>query len=326
MIESQRRVPTERVLALARLAPLQILPAEELSLIALSGREEVVSRRSVLVAAGERPEALHVPLSGELELSCAGASLRTGAAENPARAAALAMMGQVPLEANLVAPAGTTLLVVPRDALLALLEERGQLSRNLLRALASRLNLWGRAGGPTFRVSGGPVSRTDLFSRMLVFRKLLGPGGSGMMAVARLARVARELRLDAGEILAPASDQADALVVMQGALRFPRSDGTERLARAGEVVGLVEAVAGVPFASQAAALGPTVVLALSASELAEAIQDEDLLCLDLIRGFAAELAALENLPLPFPERDTSKDDTCFPPQTSAPGPTARRSS
>jgi CRP-like cAMP-binding protein len=228
---------------------------------------------------------------------------------------------------NLVAPAGTTLLVVPRDSLLALLEERGQLSRNLLGALSSRLRARGRTGGPTFRVSGGGLSaRTDLFARMLVFRKLLGPGGSGMVAVARLARVARELRLEPGVTFAPAADQADVLVVMHGSLRLVRCDGTEHLARAGEVVGLVEAVAGVPFAVEAETLAPTAVLALSAPELAEAIQDEDLLCLDLIRGFAAELSALENGPPPSPERDTSKEVTCSPPATSAPGPTARRSS
>ena len=325
MIDSSRSVPTERVLALARLAPLQVLSAEELSLIALAGREEVVTRRTVLVAARERPEALYVPLSGELGITGAAASRRNGAAENPARAAALALLGQMPLAMNLIAPAGTTLLIVPRDSLLALLEERGQLSRNLLAALASRLRAWGHVGGPTFRVSSGPLSRrTDLFSRMLVFRKILGPGGSGMVAVARLARVARELRLEPGVTFAPAADQPDVLVVMQGSLRFLRTDGTEHLARAGEVVGLVEAVAGLPFAREATALASTAVLALSAPELAEAIQDEDLLCLDLVRGFAAELAALETGSLPFP--DTSKEVTCSPPATTALGPTARRSS
>jgi hypothetical protein len=33
---------------------------------------------------------------------------------------------------------------------------------------------------------------------MLVLRKLLGPGGGGIAVVARLARVARELRLASG--------------------------------------------------------------------------------------------------------------------------------
>jgi CRP-like cAMP-binding protein len=308
MIDSDRSLVTERVLALARLAPFQILSAEELSLIALAGREEVISRRTVLVAAGERPEALHVPLSGQLELF--PASTRSSPAENPARAAALAMLGEVPLAANLVAPAGTGLLVVPRDALVALLEERGQLCRNLLGALAARLRAWGGGSGPTFRVSKGPLStQSDLFSRMLVFRKLLGPGGGGMSAVARLARVARELRLEAGVTITPSSDQADFLVITEGSLRFLRTDSTERLARAGEVVGLVEAVVGVPFATEATALVPTAVLAVSAAELAQAIEDEDLLRLALVRGFAAELAAVTGALLSFPEQDTSKDVT-----------------
>jgi CRP-like cAMP-binding protein len=307
MIDPHRSVATERVLALARLAPFQILSAEELSLIALEGRQEVVSRRTVLVALGDRPEALYVPLSGELELSPAGTR---STAENPARAAALALLGEVPLGANLVAPAGTELLVVPRDALVALLEERGQLCRNLLGALAGRLRAWGGGEGPTFRVSKGPLStQADLFSRMLVFRKLLGPGGSGMSAVARLSRVARELRLEPGATIIPSSDQADLLVITQGSLRFLRTDGTEHLARGGEVVGLVEAVVGVPFATEATALVPTAVLAVSAAELAQAIEDEDLLSLALVRGFAAELAAVTGAPLSFPEQDTSKDVT-----------------
>jgi CRP-like cAMP-binding protein len=144
---------------------------------------------------------------------------------------------------------------------------------------------------------------------MLVFRKLLGPGGGGMSAVARLARVARELRLQPGVRITPCSDQADLLVITQGALRFLRTDRTEHLARAGEVVGLVEAVVGVPFATEAAALVPTAVLAVSGAELAQAIEDDDLLSLALIRGFAAELAAAESVPLSFPEQDTSKDVT-----------------
>ena len=308
MTDSSRSVPTERVLALARLAPLQVLSAEELSLIALAGREEVVTRRTVLVAAGERPGALYVPLSGEIGITGAAASPGSGAAENPARAAALALLGQMPLRVNLVAPPGTTLLIVPRDSLLALLEERGQLSRNLLQALASRLKAWGHVGGPTFRLSSGPLStRIDLFSRMLVFRKLLGPGGSGMVAVARLARMARELRLEPGVTFAPASDEADVLVIMQGSLRFLRSDGAKHVARAGNVVGLVEAVARVPFAVEAVALEPTAVLALSAPELADAIQDEDLLCLDLVRGFSAELASLENGPFDLQDETAQRN-------------------
>jgi CRP-like cAMP-binding protein len=57
------------------------------------------------------------------------------------------------------------------------------------------------------------------------------------------------------------------------------------------MVGLAEAVAGVPLSLQATATGPTLVLVISQSELAQAIEDEDPLCLDLIRGFAAELLA-----------------------------------
>ena len=53
----------------------------------------------------------------------------------------------------------------------------------------------------------------------------------------------------------------------------------ERTARPGEVLGLVEAVAGVPIGLQATAT-PTTALLLSHHELAEDIEDEDALCLE----------------------------------------------
>ena len=65
------------------------------------------------------------------------------------------------------------------------------------------------------------------------------------------------------------------------------------MARAGEVVGLAEAVAGVPLPVQAVATVPTAVLVISQAELAGAIEDDDLLCLELIRGMAAELSTEE---------------------------------
>ena len=178
--------------------------------------------------------------------------------------------------------------------MLAVLEEHGQLCRHLLRALAWQLRTVRQASGPAFRVSGNPTpDGTDLVSRMLVLRKLLGPGGGGIAVVARLARVARELRLASGMAVAPAPRGTDVLIITRGSLRLLPNQGTARLARAGEVVGLAEAVAGVPLPVQAVATVSTTALVISQPELAEAIEDDDMLCLELIRGFAAELATEE---------------------------------
>lgn len=290
MIDQDHTEATSRVLALTQLAPFQILPADDLSLVARAGRERMIPRRTVLVKAGERPDALHVPLRGALELAIPG---RQGSNNwNPPGLSALALLAQAPLAADLVAPAGTVLLSVAEDALAAVLEGHGQLCRHLVRALAVQLRTRRPMSGPSFRVPREPLPpRPDLVWRMLVFRKLLGPGGSGMTAVVRLARVARELRLATGMRVTSSARDPRVLTITHGALRLHPEHGRPRLARAGEMVGLAEAVAGVPLSLQAMATGPTLVLVISQPELAQAIEDEDPLCLDLIRGFAAELLA-----------------------------------
>lgn len=303
MIETIPPDVAGRVLAMTRLAPFQILPPAELSRLALAGREEVVVRRRVLVKAGERPNALYLPLRGDLLM--AGGEKNPD--WNPARLAGLALLGERCVTADLVAPSGTVLLVLERDTALAVLEEHGQLCRQLLRALAWQLRTVRQASGPAFRVSDHSIpDGADLVSRMLVLRKLLGPGGGRIAVVARLARVARELRLASGMAIAPAPRGTDVLIITHGSLRLLPNHGTPRLARAGEVVGLAEAVVGVPLPVQAVATVPTATLVISQPDLADAIEDDDLLCFELIRGFAAELA-IEEI-----GRDPSHDEGDFP--------------
>ena len=297
---------TGRVLALTQFAPLQILPAQELELIARAGREQMLPQRTVLVGAGETPDALHVPLRGALELSLPGQ--RGDPDWNPPRLSALALLAQTPLPADLVAPAGTVLLTVEQDALAALLEEHGGLCRHLLGALAVQLQRRRPMSGPRFRVVREPEPPSpDVVWRMLTFRKLLGPGGSGMSAVVRLARVAREMRLATGMTLTSSPGEQRILTITRGALRLVPEQGGPRLARAGELVGLFEAVAGVPLSLRAIATVPSHLLVISRPELEQAIEDEDSLCFDLIRGFAADLL-LEGTGAPS-ERDPLPPET-----------------
>jgi CRP-like cAMP-binding protein len=279
-----------RILALSRVPPYDMLPPDELSLIAGAGREKTYPARSVLVRAGAFPEALHLPLRGSLGLFLAGGEW-SGAA-NPPHLAGLALLGHVPLSADLVAAAGTVVLAVHLDALHQVLEEYGQVCRHLLRALAWQLRNRRQTSGSISRGFGGalPVA-TDLLSRMFVLQQTFGLGIEGTAVIARLARVTRDLILAPGMTLMPSARDADVLIVSSGVLRLVRRDGTQRLARAGEVVGLPEAVAGIPLGERATATVPTSILRISSAELGSAIEDDDLLCLELIRAFAAELSA-----------------------------------
>ena len=280
---------SQRVLALSRVSPYDMLPSDELSVIALAGHEKTLPTRSVLLKAGERPGALYLPLHGTLELFLAGREW-SGTA-NPAHLAGLALLGEIPLPADLVGTEGTVVLRVDLDALHAVLEKDGQLCRHVLRALAWQLRSRRESSGSSSRrLTGAFPPMTDLVSRIFVLQETLGLGIEGATAVSRLARVAGELTLAPGMTLLPSTRDADVLIVTRGALRLVRRDGTQRLVRAGEVVGLPEAVAGIPLGDRATATMETSMLCISGSELGSAIEDDDLLCTQLIRAFAAELS------------------------------------
>ena len=133
--------------------------------------------------------------------------------------------------------------------------------------------------------------RLDLVSRMLTLREALGLGIDGMATIARLARVARARQFPAGEEICDPRQQADVLIILEGSLTLSGTGGSTRTARPGEVLGLVEAVAGVPVALRATTSVETTALVLSHHELAEDIEDEDSLCFELIRSFSAQLWA-----------------------------------
>ena len=131
--------------------------------------------------------------------------------------------------------------------------------------------------------------RLDLVSRMLTLREALGLGIDGMATVARLGRVARARQFSAGANVFDEHQPADVLILLEGALLLAGPGAAERTARPGEVLGLVEAVAGVPIGLQGTATSETTALLLSHHELAEDIEDEDALCLELIKSFSRQL-------------------------------------
>jgi CRP-like cAMP-binding protein len=280
----------ERVLRLSRAPPFDQLPVEDVTLLAAAGREQIFPSRTVLAHAGERSMAHYVPLAGRLrlltdlpELAMAGSHAGVGA---------LSVFGGVTLPADLVAEPGTVLLVLDRDALMGVLEEHGHVARTTLRMLALKLLEVRRARGIESRTSRPPPTlRLDLVSRMLTLREALGLGIDGMATIARLARVARARQFERGALVCEGDHPADVVIPLDGELVLQLPGGRKRTARPGEVLGLVEAVAGVPVAERATAGTEVTVLVLDHQELAEDIEDEDTLCFELIRSFSAQLWA-----------------------------------
>jgi len=281
---------TERVLRLSRAAPFDAMAVDQLALLAAAGREQAFPGRTVLVHAGERAPAHYIPLAGRLRLVSGGRDFTPAQAH--AGLGALSVLGRGVLPADLVAEPGTVLLVLDQDALLAVLEEHGQLSRTLLRLLATKLQVLRR--GQTHRRRAAPATgpHLDLVSRMLLLREALGLGGDGMAVVARLARVVHARRVAPGTALWPPGQVAEVVIVVEGAVRLRRNGIGDRVVEPGEALGLVESVAGIPMEEQAVTLQETTVVVLSHPELTEAIEDDDPLCFELIRSFSAQIWAV----------------------------------
>lgn len=279
----------ERVLRLSRSSPFDQMPVEDVTVLAAAGREKSFPTRTVLAHGGERAMAHYVPLAGRLRLESGGPVLE--ATEMHGGLGALSVLGGVPLPSDLVTDAGSVLLVLDRDALMGVLEEHGHVARTILRLIALKLLELRRARGaaPRHPASPPPTTRLDLVSRMLILREALGLGIDGMATIARLARVAKARQWPAGEMICDATQPADVFILLEGSLAVKAPGASARTAGPGEVLGLVEAVAGVSVALRATANQETTALVLSHHELAEDIEDEDSLALELIRSFATQL-------------------------------------
>ena len=274
----------ERVLRLSRSPPFDQMPVEDVTVLASAGREQSF-HGTVLGHAGERSMAHYVPLAGRLRLS----DHVIEATGTQGGVGALSVLGGVVLPVDLVAEPGSVVLVLDADALLGVLEEHGHVARTVLRQLALKLLEFRRTSFPPRPPRPPPTVRLDLVSRMLTLREALGLGIDGMATVARLGRVARARQFSAGANVFDEHQPADVLILLEGALLLAGPGGAERTARPGEVLGLVEAVAGVPIGLQATATSETTALLLSHHELAEDIEDEDALCLELIKSFSRQL-------------------------------------
>ncbi|HZJ56007.1 MAG TPA: cyclic nucleotide-binding domain-containing protein [Myxococcaceae bacterium] len=280
----------ERVLRLSRSPPFDRMSLEDLTLVAAAGREQVFPSRTVLARAGERAGAHYVPLAGRLRLLSDLPELADVA--EPPGAGALSVLGGAMLPGDLVAEPGSVLLVFDRDALVGALEEHGHLARSFLRLIALKLLDVRRLSHSEPAPSQPPPTvRLDLVSRMLTLREALGLGIDGMATIARLARVAKARQYPAGSLPGSGDQPSDVLILLEGSFELKVPGAPARTVRPGEVLGLAEAVAGVPLDGQVTASSESTALLLSHHELLEDIEDDDALCLELIRSFAAQLWA-----------------------------------
>jgi hypothetical protein len=287
MAELDPAVVTERVLRLKHARPFDAIPAAELALFAAAGREVVCTSRTTLVAEGERASAHWVALTGRLRaVRPNGQPFPGDRIENGF--GGLSILGDRPMPCQLVAEAGSVLLVLDADNFFATLDESGALTRSLLRAMASAIIDFRRGADRTTpkAPAGANVSPEvlDVVARVVLLREALGLSSRSIPVLVRLAREARVERTAArGALWDPAVVPAD-LVLLPGAETPAEAADASRRA-----FGLVESVAGVGMDGPGIAVQETTRMVVVASEIQEVIEDDDRFCLELVRLFAGEL-------------------------------------
>jgi hypothetical protein len=152
-------------------------------------------------------------------------------------------------------------------------------------ALAAGADTEQPAGGPCVVAARGSPAALDLVSRMVVLRNAVALGARHGSALVRLARAARPERVPAGSTLWPdCRAPADLVIVLDGAVDTPPRWQPEQTA----VYGLMEALASVPPERPVLATEETNTLVVGHAEIREALDDDDAVCLEMIRRVALE--------------------------------------
>ena len=306
MADVDPAIIAERLLRLKCTRPFDGLDTESLSILASAGREMVCSTTTRLAAEGERASAHWVALTGRLQALRRGESLPGESIEDGF--GGLSLLTELSLPVDLIAEAGTVLFVLDADALIETLEEHGALARAVLRAMAGSLLDARRKGGTaeSMRVTvpaRGQGQQLDLISRMMAIRSTVGLQARNAAVLTRLARVARVERLPPGRSLwLDPSAPADLVVVIEGALQGRPDDEDGPASGRGALYGLMEAVTSVPPLAPVVTTAESTALVVSQAEIQEALDDDDRICLGLIRLAALDLwrAFWRAHPLPGP--------------------------
>ncbi|HEY8431921.1 MAG TPA: cyclic nucleotide-binding domain-containing protein [Sandaracinaceae bacterium] len=299
----------ERILELRRVPALRALPARSLADVARAVDVETRAPRPPLIVEGGTVRSVAWVLRGSVRWAHGGRAL--GRSEEGASVGLLEVLAGAPARASVTADGEVELARVSADRFFELLEDSFDLVEALLRAIASELAMLGartlsRAAG--LEVSGALPSEVDFTERLVRLRTSRPFVRAPIRALATLAQRGRVRRWARGARLwergAPAREIA---VLLAGEVREARAAH-----RAGETLGLVEALAACPHGATAVAHGPVVAHVFDVDALTDVLEDDEELSLTLLRTCAEELLA-ERL-----ARGLAPDLASGPPERSLP--------
>jgi CRP-like cAMP-binding protein len=265
------------VLFLKRVPGLSDLHTSDLAFLA-EGVDERFSRRgTILLRRGEPVSAVHLVVQGRVRLARRGREL--GVAEAGSVIGGRLLLAQDPEGLDAVVEEDTTSLSLDRETFLDALEERFEIFlrilRNACRDLVALLKRFPREAAASPARPAPPLSGSDLdLVDRIVLLTRTPFWAYGVDALAELSQRLEEVRFPAGSVLWRRGDRATRLlIVARGSVRCAPERDVTFLAKAGESLGVLEALGHLPRWHDAIAEEPVVALEGDAEQIVDVLED-----------------------------------------------------
>ncbi len=300
----------ERILELRQVPALRTLGARVLADVARAAEVESLPAGAVLMRQGERARGVTWVLRGSTVWREGDRAL--GRSEDGASVGLLDLLAGAEARATATAQGEVIVARVERDRFIELLEDSFELVEALLAAIASELCAAGvrtLSRAPSLAlVSEGLPAELDFTEKLVRLRMSRPFVRAPIRALATFAQRGEVRRWARGATLwERGAPSREVVVVLAGEVR----EGTATRG-CGETLGLIEALAGRRRGAAASAKTPLVAHVLEIEALADVLEDDEELALELLRVSADELLAHRI------ERGLSPDLTSGAPDRSLP--------
>jgi len=290
--------PLDRALWLRTLPEMSGVAPANLTLMAQHARERSFARGDRLLRAGERVDAFHLVVEGEVSASgAAGRDRRIG----PGQAVGLlSMLAGNDEGVEAVAETDTLSLEFDADTILDLSEEHFSLLQTWIRNLATRTLTERRRLAPESDLApwpaelGHPGRELDLVERLVVLRRAPTFERASLGALAQIARDMEERTFAAGTELWKTGDVSRTLLVLvrgQVLCSLPADEGKFRCGP-GYPLGNLESLADSPRWYDAVTATEVVALEARTESFLDVLEDHFEMATDLLAAMAQHLIHL----------------------------------
>ncbi len=314
--------PLEKVRFLRSFGPMGRLPFEELAVVAQNLSERAFRSGEMVMPKGAEVERAIIILEGRVRL---GEDRYFSAGQS---VCFMPMMARLPMPADLVAETDVAAMVMRRDVLLDVYEDRFPIFLNTVRAIAGGVLRLRKQiadgqvlkGGASMENIDGPIGVVE---RVMTMRKNGVFQAAPLEALLRMARNLVEVRPTKGTTMWRRDDPSGhILIVAKGSLRCELADGRVFHARNGYPTGNLESLAREPRWYQAVVEEePCVLLKSHTEEFLDVMEDNFDLASDFLAAMARNLMrSLEDVDVEALLQKATMAEETFIPETIAPKP------